>query len=151
MTMTTEEKPTTDGRGWGIFKIPFRNSHGNASSSAATSPFPSGASSSSSSHHIHNHHHHHHHHHHHGGYNGPHGDGSGQNQHPAPSPSVSSVAKSLLPVKRRLKLDPSEKLYFPCEFCSNLFWFGIVGLFLILSKTSIWFLISLSNFGSICK
>ncbi|KAJ0247148.1 Vesicle-associated protein 4-3 [Hirschfeldia incana] len=108
MTMTTEEKPTTDGRGWGIFKIPFRNSHGNASSAAATSPFPSGGSSSSS--HIHSHHHHHHH-----GYNGPHGDGSGQNQHPTPSPSVSSVAKSLLPVKRRLKLDPSEKLYFPYE------------------------------------
>ncbi|CAF1711021.1 BnaC03g64150D [Brassica napus] len=111
MTMTTEEKPASDGRGWGIFKIPFRNSHGNASS-AATSPFPSGASSSSSaSSHLHNHHHHHHHH----GFNGPHGDGSGQNQHPTPSPSVSSVAKSLLPVKRRLKLDPSEKLYFPYE------------------------------------
>ncbi|KAF3512002.1 hypothetical protein F2Q69_00009255 [Brassica cretica] len=119
MTMTTEEKPASDSRGWGIFKIPFRNSHGNASS-AATSPFPSGASSSSSaSSHLHNHHHHHHHH----GYNGPHGDGSGQNQHPTPSPSVSSVAKSLLPVKRRLKLDPSEKLYFPCEFSSVVFLF----------------------------
>ncbi|WZY69105.1 hypothetical protein YC2023_001345 [Brassica napus] len=118
MTMTTEEKPASDGRGgWGFFKIPFRNSsgRGNAASSAATSPFPSSSSSTSS--HLHNHHHHHnnHHHHHQLGYNGPHGDGSGQNQHPTPSPSVSSVAKSFLPTKRRLKLDPSEKLYFPYE------------------------------------
>ncbi|XP_074582587.1 vesicle-associated protein 4-1-like isoform X2 [Curcuma longa] len=29
--------------------------------------------------------------------------------------SVSSVAKSLLPVRRRLRLDPSRKLYFPYE------------------------------------
>ncbi|WZZ25138.1 hypothetical protein YC2023_008539 [Brassica napus] len=116
MTMTTEEKPASDGRGgWGFFKIPFRNSsgRGNAASSAATSPFPSSSSSSTSSH-LHNHHHHHHHHHQ-LGYNGPHGDGSGQNQNPTPSPSVSSVAKSFLPRKRRLKLDPSEKLYFPYE------------------------------------
>ena len=137
MTMTTEEKPASDGRGgWGFFKIPFRNSsgRGNAASSAATSPFPSSSSSTSS--HLHNHHHHHnnHHHHHQLGYNGPHGDGSGQNQHPTPSPSVSSVAKSFLPTKRRLKLDPSEKLYFPCEFCSNLIWIGFVGLFLQLKN-----------------
>lgn len=32
--------------------------------------------------------------------------------------SVSSVAKSLLPPRRRLRLDPSSKLYFPCEFSS---------------------------------
>ncbi|RDX95991.1 Vesicle-associated protein 4-2, partial [Mucuna pruriens] len=31
------------------------------------------------------------------------------------STSVSSVAKSLLPTKRRLRLDPSNKLYFPYE------------------------------------
>ncbi|ESQ55230.1 hypothetical protein EUTSA_v10025857mg [Eutrema salsugineum] len=123
MTMTTEEKPVSDNRGWGFFKIPFRNSSGHGNASSATSPFPSGASSSSTSSHLHNHHpqqhhphhHHHHPHHHQLGYNGPHGDGSGQNQHPTPSPSVSSVAKSLLPTKRRLKLDPSEKLYFPYE------------------------------------
>lgn len=29
--------------------------------------------------------------------------------------SVSSVAKSLLPTRRRLRLDPTSKLYFPCE------------------------------------
>lgn len=30
------------------------------------------------------------------------------------SNSVSSLARSLLPTRRRLKLDPSSKLYFPC-------------------------------------
>lgn len=29
--------------------------------------------------------------------------------------SVSSVARSLLPTRRRLRLDPATKLYFPCE------------------------------------
>ena len=28
---------------------------------------------------------------------------------------LSSVAKSILPVRRRLRLDPANKLYFPCE------------------------------------
>ena len=36
------------------------------------------------------------------------------------TPSVSSVARSLLPTRRRLRLDPSNKLYFPCKF--SLFW-----------------------------
>ncbi|XP_010538278.1 PREDICTED: vesicle-associated protein 4-2-like isoform X2 [Tarenaya hassleriana] len=103
----TEEKPVSDGRGWGFFKMPFRNPVGNSSSAPATVPFPSGASSSASSHlHLHNHHHH-------LDYYGPHGDGSGPNQHA--TPSVSSVAKSFLPAKRRLKLDPPKKLYFPYE------------------------------------
>lgn len=42
----------------------------------------------------------------------------GQTHHQQPAatiPSMSSVARSLLPSKRRLKLDPSSKLYFPCE------------------------------------
>ncbi|XP_010529391.1 PREDICTED: vesicle-associated protein 4-2-like [Tarenaya hassleriana] len=105
----TEEKPASDVRGWGFFKMPFRISGGNSSSSsAATAPFPSGASSSAAFHpHLHNHHHH-------LGFNSSHGDGSGQNHHHA-SPSVSSVAKSFLPAKRRLKLDPTTKLYFPYE------------------------------------
>lgn len=37
----------------------------------------------------------------------------GSNLHP--SGSVSSVARSLLPTRRRLRLDPSNKLYFPYE------------------------------------
>nr|VDD30787.1 unnamed protein product [Brassica oleracea] len=42
----------------------------------------------------------------------------GQTHHQQPAatiPSMSSVARSLLPSKRRLKLDPSSKLYFPYE------------------------------------
>ncbi|CAJ1956474.1 unnamed protein product [Sphenostylis stenocarpa] len=39
-------------------------------------------------------------------------DRSGQHY----STTVSSVAKSLLPRKRRLRLDPTNKLYFPCRW-----------------------------------
>lgn len=40
------------------------------------------------------------------------GDGVAQG---APAGSISSVAKSLLPARRRLRLDPPNKLYFPYE------------------------------------
>ena len=43
-----------------------------------------------------------------------HNNGEASNSHPIP-PSVSSVARSLLPTRRRLRLDPSNKLYFPCK------------------------------------
>ncbi|CAO2823767.1 unnamed protein product [Amaranthus hypochondriacus] len=43
-----------------------------------------------------------------------HNNGEASNSHPTP-PSVSSVARSLLPTRRRLRLDPSNKLYFPYE------------------------------------
>lgn len=36
------------------------------------------------------------------------------------SKTVSSVAKSLLPPRRRLRLDPSNCLFFPCEFLFSL-------------------------------
>jgi hypothetical protein len=42
------------------------------------------------------------------------GDGAG-GAHGAPAASISSVAKALLPARRRLQLDPASKLYFPCE------------------------------------
>ncbi|KAL6656761.1 hypothetical protein ACP70R_004541 [Stipagrostis hirtigluma subsp. patula] len=42
------------------------------------------------------------------------GDGAGGAQ-VAPAGSISSVAKSLLPARRRLRLDPANKLYFPYE------------------------------------
>lgn len=59
---------------------------------------------------------------HHGG-NPPLPEGS----HPQGSNSVSSVAKSLLPTRRRLKLDPPTKLYFPCK----------VSLFYLVSRHSL--------------
>lgn len=43
-----------------------------------------------------------------------HNNGEGSNSQPT-TPSVSSVARSLLPTRRRLRLDPSNKLYFPCN------------------------------------
>lgn len=36
------------------------------------------------------------------------------------SKTVSSVARSLLPHRRRLRLDPSNHLYFPCNYILNL-------------------------------
>ncbi|XP_019058063.1 PREDICTED: vesicle-associated protein 4-2-like isoform X1 [Tarenaya hassleriana] len=91
----TEEKPASDGGCWGFFKMPFRHS-GGTSSSAFTLPSPSGASASASS--------------------------SVESESACHS---FSVAKSFLPTKRRLKLDPATKLYFPYEpvrIQANLMW-----------------------------
>lgn len=84
-----DQKPPSDGKVWGLFKLPFRQSGGNSNSS------------STSSHNVHQLH--------------------SQSNHlvegsnPHASNSVSSVARSLLPTRRRLRLDPSNKLYFPYE------------------------------------
>lgn len=40
----------------------------------------------------------------------------GSDSRSSSSHSVSSVARSLLPARRRLRLDPSSNLYFPCEY-----------------------------------
>ncbi|XP_051125476.1 vesicle-associated protein 4-2 [Andrographis paniculata] len=87
----------TDGKVWGLFKLPFRNSQSTTSSSSSNL-------------------------HHYNQYNYGHGntnsntqvEGSGGAQSSG-TVSVSSVARSLLPTRRRLKLDPSNKLYFPYE------------------------------------
>lgn len=87
-----EQKPSSDqGKVWGFFKLPFRSSGGVPNSSSA-----SAVSHLSGLHHP----------------SGPQVEGS-DGLHG--STSVSSVAKSLLPTRRRLKLDPSTKLYFPYE------------------------------------
>lgn len=78
------------GKLWGFFKRPFRQSAAN------TATFSSSSSSQIAHHHTTSH------------VDGPH-------PHSSSSSSVSSVARSLLPTRRRLKLDPSNKLYFPCE------------------------------------
>ncbi|CAH2071689.1 unnamed protein product [Thlaspi arvense] len=110
----TEEKSDSDGRRWGLFKLPFRNSNSQASSSSsmATSSSSSAPSSDLNQNYIHQSRHFR--------YHGPPAvEGLGQNQnHHQPAttiPSMSSVARSLLPTKRRLKLDPPAKLYFPYE------------------------------------
>ncbi|XVE87926.1 hypothetical protein DITRI_Ditri19aG0027700 [Diplodiscus trichospermus] len=90
MAIETEQKSPSDGKVWGLFKLPFRQT-GNSSSTTT--------SSSSSASNLH-------------GQSQPHVDGS--NHHGSVN-SVSSVAKSFLPTRRRLKLDPPNKLYFPHE------------------------------------
>ncbi|XP_042477236.1 vesicle-associated protein 4-2-like [Macadamia integrifolia] len=82
-----EEKSHSEGKVWSLCRLPFWHS-GNASSS----------SSSQNLHHQQN-------------QNNQHVDGS--NHHS--SSTVSSVARSLLPTRRRLRLDPRNKLYFPYE------------------------------------
>ncbi|KAF8369885.1 hypothetical protein HHK36_005453 [Tetracentron sinense] len=82
-----EEKSPSDGKVWNFCRMPFWQS-GNASSS------------SSSSHNLQQQNQNHH-------------QVEGSNLHP--SNPVSSVARSLLLKRRRLRLDPSNKLYFPYE------------------------------------
>ncbi|XP_052487796.1 vesicle-associated protein 4-2-like isoform X3 [Gossypium raimondii] len=89
MAIDTEQKSPSDGKVWGIFKLPFRQTGNNTK----TTP----SSSSASNLYI---------------QTQPHAEGS---NHHGSTISVSSVAKSLLPTRRRLKLDPANKLYFPYE------------------------------------
>jgi len=87
-----DPKPHSEPKVWNFFKLPFR--HSNTSTTTT---------SSSANLHLHHHHHHH---------NPNNLPLEGSTSHT--SNSVSSVARSLLPTRRRLKLDPSNKLYFPC-------------------------------------
>ncbi|QCD84267.1 vesicle-associated protein 4-2-like [Vigna unguiculata] len=88
-----DPKPHSEPKVWNFFKLPFRHS-----TSATTT------TSSSANLHLHHHHHHH---------NPNNLPLEGSTSHT--SNSVSSVARSLLPTRRRLKLDPSNKLYLPYE------------------------------------
>ncbi|KAL1567344.1 Vesicle-associated protein 4-2 [Salvia divinorum] len=89
MALVEERSSSSDGKVWGLFKLPFRNSHHTTSSSA--------------------------------NYQQNYGHGNGNGQFPVEgaaaqaTSSVSSVSRSLFPTRRRLKLDPSNKLYFPYE------------------------------------
>ncbi|KAJ4980433.1 hypothetical protein NE237_031270 [Protea cynaroides] len=83
-----DAKSHSDGKVWNFCRMPFWQSGGNASSSSSSQnihPQPN--------------------------QNQQHVDGS--NHHS--SSTVSSVARSLLPTRRRLRLDPRSKLYFPYE------------------------------------
>ena len=96
---SSSSSSSSDGKLWGFLKKPFRQSE-------KTTPNFSSSSSSQNQYHGHGH-----------GHGMSHHSSSqlegGSNAH-ASNPSVSSVARSLLPTRRRLKLDPSNKLYFPC-------------------------------------
>ncbi|XVE49839.1 hypothetical protein DITRI_Ditri01bG0114400 [Diplodiscus trichospermus] len=92
-----EEKSDVEGKVWSLCRMPFwqtSSSNGNGSSSSSSS------SSSMGNHNV---------------YQQSQSSQLGERSTVTPSNSVSSIAKSLLPTRRRLKLDPSNKLYFPYE------------------------------------
>lgn len=97
-----EPKLHSEPKVWNFFKLPFRNS--NTSSTNTTS--------SSVNNNLHHHHHH-----------NPNSNTPLEGSTSHTSNSVSSVARSLLPTRRRLKLDPSNKLYFPCMSAAHFFMF----------------------------
>ncbi|KAL9248633.1 Vesicle-associated protein 4-2-like protein [Drosera capensis] len=104
MAVTEVKRPGSEGRVWGFLKHPFRQI---------------GAQSNGSSSHSHSHSH---------SQNQNQQIDFGMNRYSRGggggerrggdlrerNGSVSSVAKSILPVRRRLRLDPASKLYFPC-------------------------------------
>lgn len=109
---------SSDSKVWSFFKLPFR-SH-NTSSAVNTTTTTTSSSSSTGASQSHQFHHHYYQNH-----TNQQVDGSNPNpssNHHAPN-SVSIVARSILPVRRRLKLDPSNKLYFPCTYFSI---FGLI-------------------------
>ncbi|CAK9176788.1 unnamed protein product [Ilex paraguariensis] len=89
-----ERKSPSDGRVWRLFKPPFRNSGASHSTTSSHSTHQQQQSLNNSQVERSN----------------------GQNNSSSScSVSVSSVARSILPTWRRLRLDPSNKLYFPYE------------------------------------
>ncbi|CAL5409741.1 unnamed protein product [Camellia sinensis] len=90
-----DEKSPSEGKILGLFKLPFRNSS-NTTSSSNVQHHQSHQTNSQVE-----------------GLN-PHNNNNNNNNNGSLS-SVSSVARSLLPTRRRLRLDPSNKLYFPYE------------------------------------
>lgn len=113
-----EKKSGAEGKVWGLCKMPFwQSSNGSSSSSSSmqnNNNYNSSNNNNSSSH-VYQ-----------------------QNQSQqvmgrssvVNSSNVSSMAKSLLPTRRRLRLDPSTKLFFPCKSV----FFPLYGLFLLKKK-----------------
>ncbi|KAL7211939.1 hypothetical protein ACSBR2_014741 [Camellia fascicularis] len=87
-----DEKSPSEGKILGLFKLPFRNSSNTTSSSNVRHHQSHQTNSQVEGLNPHN-----------------------NNNNNGSSSSVSSVARSLLPTRRRLRLDPSNKLYFPYE------------------------------------
>lgn len=106
MAIADESLGASDGKFWGLFRIPFRQ-RGNSSERGG-----GGMSSMNAPSLTHNQHHH-------GVGGGQVGPASGtlgsRAQQSSGRSSISSAARSLLPTRRRLRLDPPNKLYFPYE------------------------------------
>jgi phage-related tail fiber protein len=107
----TNNNNNNNNKVWGLFKLPFLGgSDANttpSSSSTTTATTPTMMMQQQQQQHHHHHHNHQH-----------NSQIEGSSNPPHPSNSVSSVARSLLPTRRRLKLDPASKLYFPCKSLS---------------------------------
>lgn len=93
MPIVDDKPPSDGGRGgskvWGLFKLPFR-------SSSNSTPHTTTLSSSYQ-------------------IEGSYAHKKNEKHSSSSSPSVSSIVRSLLPTRRRLRLDPRNKLYFPYE------------------------------------
>ncbi|XP_020595631.1 vesicle-associated protein 4-2-like isoform X2 [Phalaenopsis equestris] len=102
MAVADDRAGSSDGKIWGLCPIPFWQT---GSSSAGGGGGNSSTNSSSSlTHHQH-----------HLGVGQVAGALGSRAQHSSGGSSVSSVAKSIFPTRRRLRLDPPNKLYFPYE------------------------------------
>ena len=102
MPIPDEDTAPTDGRPWGLCRMPFWQGSAASSGGGGGGGGSSTNSSSSLTHHQH--------------YPGQvQAEGSNSQRLGPPGGSVSSVAWSLLPTRRRLRLDPATKLYFPYE------------------------------------
>ncbi|XP_008812647.1 vesicle-associated protein 4-2-like [Phoenix dactylifera] len=116
MAIADKKTEPSDGKVWSLCRMPFWQSGGGGGGGGAGSSSSSSSSSSvghhrpsqgqasqvdgSGGHHQ---------------SSGGHHQSSGGHHHSSGSGSVSSVARSLLPSRRRLRLDPANKLYFPYE------------------------------------
>lgn len=107
----TAASGVSEGKVTTLCRMPFWHTGGASARSGGNVASSTTSNSSSSLTHQFNHGHGHH--------SGGNFDGSArQQQHQTAASagsSVSSVARSLLPKRRRLRLDPPTKLYFPCE------------------------------------
>lgn len=95
-------EPQSEGKVWGLFKLPFRQTSSSSSSSTLGGANHSHGIMSHSLNSSNN------------GIGNPVGGEGSTSSHPT-NGSVSSVARSFLPTRRRLRLDPASKLYFPYE------------------------------------
>ncbi|XP_010904861.1 vesicle-associated protein 4-1 [Elaeis guineensis] len=98
MAIANEKPEPSDGKVWSLCRMPFWQSGSSAGGGGSSS-----TSTSSVGHHRPSH------------GQASQVDGSGGHHQSSGGGSVSSVARSLLPTRRRLRLDPASKLYFPYE------------------------------------
>ncbi|KAL1834257.1 hypothetical protein DCAR_0104429 [Daucus carota subsp. sativus] len=87
----TDENSSSDGKVWGLFKLPFRNSVNSNSTTSSSSQYRHQNQQLHSQ------------------------SNRGPDAAKSQTSSVSSVARSLIPTRRRLRLDPPNKLFFPYE------------------------------------